>query len=531
MRWIFPLFLAITHLFYFPTWNAGFVTDFTGLQWRLEAASFWGFLNCFGFPALEQVLNIFLFVFYKLFHIHGLPWYLIFTTLHSLNGWMLYRVTHRLLHRVDYAHAGFAAFTGALLFLICPYHTEVVVWRVCFNFLFVGFQILWILWLTIRWIETSNLRYVWAIVALTFSALFTFELALTLPLICLGLGLALSADLRSILRYNVPQWVLVFLYFVLNKLILGAWVGHYGENIHLRFPLQEMAGNLGKFTLKLCLLARYWPENIKATLFKTLGNDMAEWMLLAFLLLVVAWIIRRWKRWTPLQKLAIFLAGAYIITLGPVLNLYFYFIRHIALDRYVYVPSMFLFALVAIAISKLPRNYRAGITILIVFIFSTLLVKTNSWWHHSTRIYYGLVNDFRWHDRPAVYVLALPENLQGAPMFLDYSDADNGFPDALQYTGGKAYTGKMMEVTQFDLKRPHDKVERTLPDSTGAIFFRFSQKGNSWLKQSFGAQDYEKPDFKWRNLGEAYELIFKDTVPGAVWIVPEGDRWQEVEIK
>ena len=71
---VLTVFLVSTHLLYYKTMQAGFVTDFTGLQERLEGAPFSDFLNCFGFPALHQVTNFFLYLFYKFFRSSALPW-------------------------------------------------------------------------------------------------------------------------------------------------------------------------------------------------------------------------------------------------------------------------------------------------------------------------------------------------------------------------------------------------------------------------------------------------------------------------
>jgi hypothetical protein len=63
-------FLTLTvHLIFFRTATAGFVTDFTGLAGKFERGQFWDFLTCFGFPAMEQLRHLFLWIFYKVFGI------------------------------------------------------------------------------------------------------------------------------------------------------------------------------------------------------------------------------------------------------------------------------------------------------------------------------------------------------------------------------------------------------------------------------------------------------------------------------
>ena len=96
---VLALFFAAVHLLYFKTLDAGFVTDFTGLQWRLEGAPFLGFLDSFGFPALHQVTNFFLFVINKISGTEAWPWYLVYTSLHVANGFLGYCLAKKVFER------------------------------------------------------------------------------------------------------------------------------------------------------------------------------------------------------------------------------------------------------------------------------------------------------------------------------------------------------------------------------------------------------------------------------------------------
>ena len=70
---IFPVFLLITLIAFYPTIGAGFVFDFLGWQRVYDAGSFFDFIHSFGYKGNHQSLHFFFYSFYSLFHIKGLP--------------------------------------------------------------------------------------------------------------------------------------------------------------------------------------------------------------------------------------------------------------------------------------------------------------------------------------------------------------------------------------------------------------------------------------------------------------------------
>ncbi|MEZ4935265.1 MAG: hypothetical protein R2788_24415 [Saprospiraceae bacterium] len=190
---VLALFFVVVHLAYFKTWQAGFVTDFTGLQERLDGAPFRDFLHCFGFPALHQVTNFFLYLFYKLFDTNPLPWYLIYTSLHVVNGWLGYRLAKKVFEAASSAQTdklavniSIPAFATALLFLLSPYNAEAVIWKVCFNFLFCTAMMLSSLLFLVKYLEKEkNIDLLWFNLFFVI-ALFTFELALAVPVMAVA---------------------------------------------------------------------------------------------------------------------------------------------------------------------------------------------------------------------------------------------------------------------------------------------------------------------------------------------------------
>ncbi len=532
-RFVFPLFLLLVHLFYRHTFDAGFVTDFTGLLMRIEGQSIAGAWNSFGFPSLQPLLNLFLFLFVKGFGVTPWPWHLVFTTMHALNGWLLFRLGERLMTRFGVKRAFEPALGGALLFLLSPYASEVLVWRVCFNFLLSTALVLGVLWYSVRWLETQSTGHWWGAQGLLLAGLFSFELALAAPVMQLFLLLFWRRSEQhfpsgAFRRLHLPQWLLVAFFFGLSRLMLGDWVGHYGAEVHLRLVWPEMLGNVFRYLVKYLAFARYWPHPQKELVFQLIGRPAVAYGLTALALAALTWGWRSFKKLAPAGRCAGFFLLVGLAALLPVITLYFNYLQYIENDRYGYLFSAFW----GMAISAfLFRSYRpVGLTVLAAYlvISGVLLWRTNDYWAQATTVYRALLDRFDYYDEPEIYVLNLPDNLQGAVLFRDYSGADGGLRDALRYVKGRPYRGVLQEVAQYNMTRASDgvTVER---DEAGTLVVTFRQWGNWWWRRGLGATDYETDDYAFFNEGQAYRLRLKDTTRLPLLLYQDGPAWKTVD--
>jgi hypothetical protein len=529
------LFWALVHLFYAPTWNAGFVTDFTGLMMRLEGQSISGVLNCFGFPALEQLLNLCLYLIYKAFGSSPLPWYLLFTTTHALNAFLLFRLSKNLFLRFKIKLPTVIALTGALFFLISPYQSEVLVWRVCFNFLLVTFLILLTLIQTIKWLDHGKRATLMSIYLLSFLSLFVFELALMLPFLCL---LTLLFFWRfeeqpfhlgqKLWRLSSVQFLFLAIYFGLNKLILGTWVGHYGAAVHLRFDFAEIMSNSLRFLVKTLGFVRYYPHPLKEKIFNLIGQNhiwIPYVLIMAGLALITLIWLRNKQRKFGLGLLFLFLG---LFALVPILNLYFNYLLHIENDRYGYLASAFLLMGFAVFISYCPQILRWIITLSYLMISSFFLLRTNQYWSSSTQVYYSLLEQFDWYEADHVFLLNLPDNLKGAPMFRDYSGKDQAFNSPLKYIRKKAFEGQLHEVVQYNMT---DRVNGvTVQQDSTNLKVEFKQWGNWWWRRGIGATGVENEWYQFSNQGHHYMFTPKTIPPNSVYLYQDGLDWKEFSI-
>lgn len=529
--WQYLLFWAITQLFYFPTWTAGFVTDFTGLLNRFEGRAAAGILDCFGFPALQQALNALLYTWHALFGIQPLPWYLLQTGLHALNALLLFQFGKALSKRLRLSNPQLVGWMAAFLFLLSPYASEPVTWRVAQNFLLATAIVLGTARLTVDWSAAPSHRRWWWIQGLFVLGLFTFELVLILPLLSSLLLFALpEGNWRKWCRLSLPQLAGAGGYFLLNRLILGSWVGHYGAEVHLRFDLQGMLANTLRYTVKHLFFVRNWPHPAKQWLFEGLAQPWAAYGLggLFAVLLFLALLTYK-KRSAPWQFIVIALVG-FGFALAPILNLYFNYTLHLENDRYGYLASAFLMLVLATGFNTLPKWWRIPLLLAYLGVSSYLLWQHNQYWWKSTQVYHRMLQDFKYYDAPEVYLLNLPDNFQGAPMFRDYSGEDLAFRDALKYIKRQPYTGRLYEVAQYNMTRLTDGATATV-DSTGQIRVEFKQWGNWWWRRGIGmGPGYDDTDgYEVDSKGHHYFLWVQQPDTRAVFLVQDGLEWERAE--
>ncbi|NUQ25090.1 MAG: hypothetical protein HUU34_14175 [Saprospiraceae bacterium] len=529
---VFALLFVLTHLFYIQTRHAGFVTDFTGLAARLESSDWTGIFSSFGFPAPHPVLFSFFYFFYKIFGHDGLGWYLVHSTMHAGNAMLLFMVMLRLFRYFRLDNAEWPALAGALFFLLSPNQTEVVVWRVCFNYLLSSALALTTVLGLLRWADRqSSLDLYLALLAFTLG-LFTFELTLVVPFICTAIAAVLAAERRqpallsgALFRLILPQLALVALYFIWTKWSLGVWVGYYGADTHLRFPLADILGNYFRYGLKTLFFVRFMEHPAKEAVFGAFSRPMVLYPALAFVAAALALWIARFRRLSPQWKLAGLMLILFGVALLPVINLYFNYLLHIENDRYGYFASMFAAGMLAALLVMLPRKAFYSVAVVYLIISGVVLHRAVSYWRTGTWLHQSLLADFRWFDRPEVYVLNLPDNYQGAPLFRDFNEGKHALTDALRYVQRKPYEGKLYEVAQYNLAKADDGIRASWADSTKTLVVQFEQYGNWWWRKGIGASDYETDNFVFARNDLQYTLTFKQPDPNAAIIYQKAGKW------
>lgn len=528
-------FLLAALLAYWPTRQAGFVMDWYGWQYAYNRDGWAGIPVSFGYPGLHPVLHLGNYLLYWLFGANSPAWYVVFAILHGLNAWLLYRLAMRLPLQATRAQTQFVAWTASILFLFSPYAAEVVVWRVCLHYLLALLFAQLTLLRTLDYLETGARRSWWQVQAFFLLALFAFEWSLVIPLLLGTLVLThhyvqkpATALRPLLLRLFAPQVGLWAVYFLLNKLSIGDWVGHYGAKTHLHIQPQSMLATMLKYTLKNFGFARHWDHPVKTRVFDGLDAGWPFWLGAGIVVLALGvWLAFFRRAGARVQW-----AGAsflwFFIALLPVSNLYFCYLMLSENDRYGYFATGFGWLGAALLLSYLPKIPARLIAVTLIGISLHLLIDINRTWADSEKLYADLVRRFRWYDRDEVIILASPDNYHGVFMFRIIGQ-DNGFNEALELRRGKRFPGKMWEVAQFNITDPSDgtKVET---DTTGLLYkVSFRQYGNWWWRNGIGATDYENDRYIFRKKEWYVEMELKGKHPNAAIIYPSDGQWIEVK--
>ena len=530
----FGIMWTLVQLFYCRAWRAGFVTDFTGLAERLDGQPFSDFIYCFGFPALEQITLGSLWVLYHLFSTEPFGWYLVFTTLHALSGFQLWRLTNALQQTDDRPGATWLPWLAALMFLLCPYQTEVVVWRVCFNFVSSSFLIISTLYAAVRYFQTDRPRYYWQMNGILLLAFFTFELALTLPFMVLTL---LPFVVPSAHRWGrhlwgtvLPQFGLLVGYFLLNKWWLGVWIGHYGAEAHLKFTPELVFGNFFRHLTKLLLFVRNWPHAWKEAQNEHFVGTPQVFVYSAVVFLGVVLFIWFFKKISPRLRLAGLSLALFVWALAPVANLYYAYILNVENDRYGYLPAAFFAMGFAFLLARFGKKIAWMVGGIYLIFASCFLWKNVGYWQDNATVYNALLDNFPAHDAPVVYLLAFPDNYRGTPMFKNYGKGHRLFKDALRYVAHRPTEGKIYQIAQFNQESLQDSFYVSgNPVPGDSVHLEFAQWGNWWWRNAIGADTYRTDDYKWkRDDQRSYFIPYTPLDPNAVFLWSAGSEWRQL---
>lgn len=532
---LLPVFFVVLALVvYWPTRHAGFVMDWLGWQYAYNRDGWAGVPGSFGYPGLHPVLHLGNYTLYWLFGANSPVWYGVFAVLHGLNAWLLARLAWRLPLHISEAQQVLVGMSVGLLFLLSPYAAEVVVWRVCLHYLLALLFALLAMHRTLDYIAVPSRRAWWQVQFFVLVALFTFEWSLVIPVLLLALVLVWvfaqkTRPPRPLLGWLfVPQLGIWVLYFVLNKIKIGDWVGHYGADTHLNIQPEYMMANVLRYVVKQFAFVRSWEHNAKMPVVEGLAEGWPFWLGTGVVLLgAAAWLLFFRRCNARLQW-----AGAafvwFFVALLPVSNLYFYALQNSENDRYGYFANGFGWLGLVLLLSFLPKMLNRVLVVGLLAVSSHFLFDLNRYWAESEKICAGLVNDFRWYDRDEVIILASPDNYLGVFMFRIIGQI-NGFSEALELRRGEPFRGSMWEVVQFNVVAS-DYALTVEKDSTDTLYkVWFKQDGNWWWRNGIGATNYENDRYQFTMQEWHVETQLKEKRPNTAVIYPVGDKWMEVE--
>lgn len=510
-------------------------TDFSGLIQKLEEGSAMDILNSFGFPAIQPLLNLFYYVQYQVFGLSPLPWYLLFTTLFFLNGVLVFVLVKKLAVFFEVNQVRIMAFFSGLIFLSIPYQSEPVVWKVGLSYHLVTFFILLLLITLVKWLRERKKRRWWIIQLAFVLALFSFELAFAAPFLAFFLFFLLRKKEPGLPNWRffstkifLPLMFLLAAYLAATQWVVGTLTGHYKAAVPAGIDPLYTIGNFFRYFFKYLLLGRYWPGAGKQWLFQEMPALPYLIPLAIIGISLVVWLGVRYTRLKSHFQLSLLLMGLFFIALLPAITLYFNTLLFIENDRYGYLASAFFSGALVVFLFGLPKIWRYGLLSIYLLFGLWLSRRTNNYWQESAKVFHGLIEDFNYKNDGHVFLLNLPDNLNGAVLFRDYSGGDRAFYDALKFVGPKETDAHIHEVVQYNLTSRQDgvKVERLSPTQ---LKVTFRQWGNWWWRRGQGAADYENEWYRFENKGMYYLLEMKKIPENSVFLYQQNGKWFETK--
>lgn len=535
---LFIAFWCITVFFYYETRGGGLVTDSLGWFMNYDSAGWRGLPVAFNDKALHYVYHLVYFPLYKAFHFWGWGWLLVYSFLHALNAALAYCLFNRILKPVMPADYKMIACIGSLLFLVSPYQTEPVVWSACIHYLVAVALLLSAFLLLLKYCQSPELRLVWLFYACFLLALLSLEIALAFPLMLLVFilfwhpGILFAQTRMALLKiFVLPLFVLAGAYFMMNKLLLGSWVGHYGAAAHLNFDMALLSSNFNKYAAKFFWYSQFLPYKYRHCLYQIFEQRQVALLTLAFYTCITAPVLFDVIKTRQERKAMAVIFLLFALALSPILNLYFSYLLNTEGDRMSYFASIFAYPLMIMAVfSFLPKikYLLAGTLVLLSIRF--LMVNTESW-KYAAAISSALVEKFNRTDASHVYILNLPDNFRGVYMFRKFG-AESALSEHLLLRRKIDLRGKITEVVNYNMMTPDDSV-RVVAESDRKIKLEFAQWGNWFWNNGIGAMNYRNDDYSFEMdaWGHAYTLTFH-SVPdsGSVILFQCGSEWRELKL-
>ena len=531
---VYLIMLGITLIMYFPSIQTGFVGDWFGWQSKFDTGNYLGIFNTFGWHGNQQVTVFFLYTLYKIFGLNGWGWYLFDSGLHALNAFLLFTFFMRFFRKYEIKSGFFVALSGSLLFLLSPYNAEPVVLKVCVHYLVCDFLLLCALHFAIDYVETGKIKFIFLLALAHFLAAFTIEYALILPLAVITIVLFWQLphwDGKTFIRncwwLCLPQIIIIVFFFVMNKILLNEWIGHYGAEIHFTFTIPELFSNYYKYLLKYLFFARYLPDTQRSQVFNFTDQTSGLVIITLAILIIVAFFLIFYKRIGSKLRLAFMSFFLFFVFLAPIITLWADLMMYENNDRYGYPASMFFWMGMVLVFACFPGVLRAVLVAGAMVVSIFLLSQTVDYWNVNGKVFTGLVDDFRWYDKDQVIILGIADDYLGTPLFRIYNQP-TGFDETLKYYRNKPYQGNMMDVAQFNMVHPDDGMNVSV-DSTGQVIVHFNQVGNWWWWNGLGAVNRETDQFSLKVNDNALHIRFKNLSPNHVIIYQVGNHWEELK--
>ncbi len=536
-KYLYPAitFWLIVEIFYALAWRAGFVTD--AIDWLHEANTLplAEYLNRSHstIHALYQTTQLITLGFYKLFGTARLPWHLLFTTMHAGVAYLLYLLCGNLFKDASLRRPRRIAFWGTVLFCLCPYCPEVLVWKACFHYLQALLLLFGILRCVQDFIYAPRPAMPWLAAGLFVASIFSLEVFYLTPcftasiLLYYGrLGWNGTVLRRAWRHFLLPQLLMIACQLVIFHHVYGEWASH-GTGGALAFPLRQHLIKGAQYSFHLLFFGRFWPQLWKECAYgiceKTIVLIVSYGMLLALLFLM----LRKAHKGYGRDQVGLLLMSWMLLAVAMALPMSLDHLFDLSGNRYLYPAAAVASMLLALLGDALPRRWMmVGLVGLWAGLSAFLTLRTVRHWQTSERIVESLLTNVPPSGGRTTILLSMPYCYKGIPMINAWPSGNFARMREVLYS---PLPQKVWDGAAFNMAAPTDGSRAEIVnDST--IKVTLNQWGTWWWYQDFGAYNYETPDYRvdMRDPGHWYQLILKRPRQEFQLLYQNADRWQEL---
>lgn len=525
-----PSFILGSLVLYSTTSNYGIVTDYLGWLNKYRAGGWAGIVNSFNYPGLHHFFHLVNFTIYKVIGPHLWGLYILFAMAHGIASYAFYKFLREIGNSFQYPKHRTIAFITSILFATSPYSAEVVTWKACFHYIMIVVLLSWTGVHYIRYLKKEGAIYKYLV--LFALSLFTLEVSLVYPgiLFLLGMMFFIVIDKSSLNRWLTSTLINALMlasYFILNKLILGAWVGHYGAEKHLNFSPSLIMSTANKYVLKYAGYVHFAPNKIKNTIYGLIDQPIVMLLITSIIVAIIGFLfyhIIKKNLWAVPGLLGI---AGFLIGILPVVNLFFVTLHPYENDRYGYFASGFIYLIMVTLLLKIRSKIKYVLLLALIILNLALTFKLNQQINDAGTVINSLCHEYKDTDAETV-ITSLPENHNGIYMFRDLSnEGSETFIESVDWLENKKIKGLVYVLSQYNMKDMSDHLNATIIGVDQVKVF--NKKNGSWLwRMGAGLQSYDK---KYANLQKgnlSYEAKIK--VPKAYRILhPSGSDWKIIK--
>lgn len=489
-----------------------------------------GVIYLFSFPVIYFL--------YNLFGTDPYCWMALSVLLHAVISYLVFIIAKELTNPLFEKQSNYLGIVSGLLFLLSPYQTEAVIWSpTCLSMLFASFWTLFSLYFSIKYFSTQKTSYLCFLHLGFLLAVFSYESSFFLPFACAALFAYMrftkitKVEIRTaVIKVLLPLLGLVFGYFLICKVFFGEWLIHGGTSFDFQTNIGHLTENLLKYFAKFFMMYRYWNfYTLESWIEKIYPGSLVAGalLILTFTLLFFAFL-SSFKKQKEAACLVLVLFICFLFALLPVLPLDTSFLKIIYSDRYGYLPSVFFYMSIVIAIYALFKRIAFPLLTGIAVLFCILLDNTITAWKDTNQYCYALLKNFEpYMDRDKIYILNLPSYYNGIAAFR------TGFLESIYFKYHKDVPKKSVAVISHsymssvvDSISVVKKNSKDLEVSASKRKTPYFGSGGGW------AQSYSNADYTVTfDISKcAYLLSFQDSIPrNAVILQVSGTEWEKIE--